>query len=408
MSEFDLDVWVSKEFPSGWTHIIKGDFVNPQAATQAATDLFCYDQNTGIGAFFATVKNGRLDDGTPVPDGPHKIGGNHTFSRLWTHITHVPQAGARYILFYDAISGIGEVHETDGRGGLRLKSQQQIVRGIIYTHVIGGRFGSNNVFFYRADRGKCSFYRVNNAGGIGSASLRELNFLRDLGQIVITGNFSSSPNDDLLFYNRSLGVGEFYKVHDIIEVHPFARHTIWRRSWKHIVSGQFLQNAPFDGLLFFEDGTSFTEFYSTNGQGAITHIDIDPGNQWHLPWQAILAGQYAPNLGIIGNSSLCAYHPDGAIRYFFIDRSRIRTVIDLNGQWTDGSPRRAVISSAFNSLTVDMSAFHRPAAHGSILNSSTISVTFPDDRSFTGTLQPPNTIRWSNSTVWRRVGSVGS
>jgi hypothetical protein len=85
------------------------------------------------------------------------------------------------------------------------------------------------------------------------------------------------------------------------------------------------------------------------------------------------------------------------------ESTTIPPVLDLNGRWTDGSPRSAVISVAFTSLRVDMSAFHRPAAHGSIVNASTITVTFPDDATYTGTLHPPRTIRWSNGSAWTKV-----
>ncbi len=64
MSKFELDVWVTQQFPTTWTHVISGSFADPQFDTRGATDLLCYDRNSGIGAFFATVKNGRLDDGT--------------------------------------------------------------------------------------------------------------------------------------------------------------------------------------------------------------------------------------------------------------------------------------------------------------------------------------------------------
>jgi hypothetical protein len=83
-----------------------------------------------------------------------------------------------------------------------------------------------------------------------------------------------------------------------------------------------------------------------------------------------------------------------------------KTVIDLNGRWTDGSTRRAVISAAYTypyELTIDMSAYGRPAAKGVIVDDSTITVTFPDDKSYTGKLQPPNTIRWSNGSAWTKV-----
>ena len=79
--------------------------------------------------------------------------------------------------------------------------------------------------------------------------------------------------------------------------------------------------------------------------------------------------------------------------------------IDLNGKWSDGttSTSRAVISVAFPFLTINMSAFNCPAASGSVLSGSSIEVTFPDDRSYTGILQPPNTIRWDNGTAWTKV-----
>jgi hypothetical protein len=81
----------------------------------------------------------------------------------------------------------------------------------------------------------------------------------------------------------------------------------------------------------------------------------------------------------------------------------IKAVVELNGTWTDGSPRSADISVRFKSLTIDMSDFDRPAAHGSVVDGSTITVTFPDDRTYTGNLQPPATIRWSNGSAWTKV-----
>ena len=102
---------------------------------------------------------------------------------------------------------------------------------------------------------------------------------------------------------------------------------------------------------------------------------------------------------------------DGCLRYltedwpigFPPDWNTIQTVVELNGSWTDGSANHAVISVHFKTLAVDMSAFHRPTANGSVSNSSTISVTFPDDKTYTGTLIQPNTIQWSNGSAWHKV-----
>ncbi|MGB9180125.1 MAG: hypothetical protein WCB68_12835 [Pyrinomonadaceae bacterium] len=405
MSKFELGVWVSRQFPKTWTHVIKGSFADPQFDTRAATDLFCYDRNAGIGAFFATVKNGKLDDGTLVQDGPHQVGANHTFSRRWTHIVNGPFAppfpGGVQLLFYDATSGVGEFYATDGLGNLTLKKHHSGWR-TSWTLILAGHFGTANLLFYDATDGTGAFYSVDSSGNMHL--IRTYHGWLTSWHSIITGNFSSSQNDDLLFYDKSRGIGVFYKIDGDAKTTLFSEHDNWRKTWQHIVSGQFLQNATYDGLLFYEENSGHTEFYSTDGHGSISQIDVNVGSQWSLPWQVILAGEFTPNIGLIGTSRLCSYDSrDGAIRYFYFELVTIKTVIDVNGRWTDGSSQSAVISAAFTSLTVDMSAYHRPAAHGSIIDGSTITVTFPDDATYTGKLQPPNTIRWSNGSAWRKI-----
>jgi hypothetical protein len=76
--------------------------------------------------------------------------------------------------------------------------------------------------------------------------------------------------------------------------------------------------------------------------------------------------------------------------------------MDLNGNWTDGSTRSARIYVGLGSITIDMSDFGRPNANGHVVDSSTITITFPDDRTYTGQLQRPNTIRWSNGSIWTK------
>jgi hypothetical protein len=80
-----------------------------------------------------------------------------------------------------------------------------------------------------------------------------------------------------------------------------------------------------------------------------------------------------------------------------------KTLVDLNGRWASGGRPGPVISTTSTSLTIDMSAYNRPSAHGSIVDDSTITVTFPDDKTYTGKLQVPNTIRWSNGSAWTKV-----
>lgn len=81
----------------------------------------------------------------------------------------------------------------------------------------------------------------------------------------------------------------------------------------------------------------------------------------------------------------------------------IQTVFDLSGQWASGGVPGPFFTVGGNSLSVDMSVFNRPTANGSILDSSDITITFPDDNTFTGKLQAPGTILWSNNSTWTRV-----
>jgi len=80
----------------------------------------------------------------------------------------------------------------------------------------------------------------------------------------------------------------------------------------------------------------------------------------------------------------------------------IATLIDLNGMWASGGVPGPVITVFVNSLSVDMSAYGRPAAQGTILSASSISVNFPDAATVTGSLQPPGTIMWSNNSAWTK------
>jgi hypothetical protein len=304
------------------------------------------------------------------------------------------------LLFYDAASGVGEFYKTDGFGKLILKKRQSGFH-TSWTLIVGGRFGNKaGLLFYDATGGILEFYSGDSSGNT-HLELRNTGIHKGWHSIT-PGNFSDSQFDDLLFYDKAAGVGAFYKMDGNAVRTLLRQHTNFSKTWQHIVPGQFLQNAPFDGLLFYSEGNGHTEFYSSNGQGGISRIDIDPGNQWRsLPWQAILVGEFTPNIGLVGTERLCAYDSrDGALRYFFVERATIQTLIDLNGRWSDGTLRFTPISAAFASLTIDMSAHQRPAAHGTIVDAATIEVTFPDAKTYTGALQPPNKIKWSNGTTW--------
>jgi hypothetical protein len=114
--------------------------------------------------------------------------------------------------------------------------------------------------------------------------------------------------------------------------------------------------------------------------------------------------------------------PPNRIRWFFSNSEEIWTKVEkpkphrnweewLNGWWDatgnrppEGPGPTARISVSGNSITIDMSQYNRPIAHGSILNDSTFTAKFPDDANvYSAGMENSNRISWSNGTVWKRV-----
>jgi hypothetical protein len=86
-----------------------------------------------------------------------------------------------------------------------------------------------------------------------------------------------------------------------------------------------------------------------------------------------------------------------------------RKLTSMGGFWNStgqGTPR-AKISVESASITIDMSDFNLPTAHGSINDDGSITVNFPHDRSYIGKLDEPGKIKWSNGTSWKWVPVEG-
>jgi hypothetical protein len=114
---------------------------------------------------------------------------------------------------------------------------------------------------------------------------------------------------------------------------------------------------------------------------------------------------YAPLVRPSGDAEVGSLGIYGAVLYGI-------PLFDLTGTWTDGPGRGPgpVITVQGQGLplpnqaiTVDMSRFHRPTAHGRFIDETHISVTFPDDKTYTGALLAPGTILWNNNTLWTKI-----
>jgi hypothetical protein len=101
-----------------------------------------------------------------------------------------------------------------------------------------------------------------------------------------------------------------------------------------------------------------------------------------------------------------AFKKEAGYLMFTIEQSSysaIAPIINLNGQWAYNGNPGPVISVVGTSLSIDMSIYHRPPARGTIVDNSTITVTFADDSTYTGSLQLPNILHWSNGSAWTKM-----
>ncbi|MEO5953753.1 MAG: hypothetical protein ABIQ44_14920, partial [Chloroflexia bacterium] len=93
----------------------------------------------------------------------------------------------------------------------------------------------------------------------------------------------------------------------------------------------------------------------------------------------------------------------GRIMMTITQSSTFNPIVDLNGTWAAGGANGPVISVSATSINIDMSAYNRPQAVGYFLDNSVIVVNFPDDNTYSGRLQAPNTILWANGSSWTKA-----
>ncbi|MBG6134720.1 hypothetical protein [Longispora fulva] len=74
-------------------------------------------------------------------------------------------------------------------------------------------------------------------------------------------------------------------------------------------------------------------------------------------------------------------------------------VHDINGPWTDGASDQSVSNQGGYLRVVFRNG--RPDGVGFAVNPTTIVVTFPDNATYAGRVDPAGLIVWSNNTVWR-------
>jgi hypothetical protein len=102
--------------------------------------------------------------------------------------------------------------------------------------------------------------------------------------IIAPGNFSGGQFTDLLFYDQSAGLGEFYTTEGG-NLSLLASDAGWRTSWSIIIPCN-LTGGRYNDLLFYDAAGGTGEIYSTDGHGKLSLVMSNSG--WRTSWSIII------------------------------------------------------------------------------------------------------------------------
>ncbi|QRN97723.1 hypothetical protein JRI60_01145 [Archangium violaceum] len=150
---------------------------------------------------------------------------------------------------------------------------------------------ATNLLFYDGTAGVGEFYLPSGEGGEPQLLKRHTDWRRGWDLIVPSNFLEASKGDSLLFYDREEGLGELYGTGDEGDIFRVARFTNWRRTWNAILPILPLDVAPdaplaFDSILFYDRAAGHGEFYATDGQGRISRVASH--TNWRRTWDLIV------------------------------------------------------------------------------------------------------------------------
>jgi hypothetical protein len=85
---------------------------------------------------------------------------------------------------------------------------------------------------------------------------------------------------------------------------------------------------------------------------------------------------------------------------------------DINGKYTAGGAPGPIVHLSGNSISVDMSAYHRPTATGTLITNATAQITFSDDKTvpngtYTVAIIAPGTLKFQqNNSTWVKSANL--
>lgn len=136
-----------------------------------------------------------------------------------------------------------------------------------------------------------------------------------------------------------------------------------------------------------------------------------PGRPIHFTVDMSIYGRPRATGEFIGPNQIRVTFPDdgtfigtldgmGNIRW---NNGTVWQAMNFAGQWRYGGVPGPIVRQEGRHLTIDMSAYRRPTAWGTLITPNQARVTFPDGgATLVATLVSPSCIRWSNGTEWTK------
>jgi len=228
-------------------------------------DLLFYDAGGGTGEFYSTDGHGHL---------AALVMSNSGWRTSWSIIIPCNLTGGTYndLLFYDPSAGVGEIYSTDGHGGMNLVATNAGWRTswsvIAACNITGGRY--DDLLFYDAAGGTGEIYTTDGHGHLAALVASHTDW-RTSWSIVKPCNISGGKSSDLIFYDPSAGVGEFYSTDSGGNISLLHSADNWRSSWAIIAPANFTQGKGQD-LLFYDRAGGTGEIYTTRGNTLSTAV----------------------------------------------------------------------------------------------------------------------------------------
>ena len=184
-------------------------------------------------------------------------------------------------------------------------------------------------------------------------------------------------------------------AHTVVEKSPTARCPILQQITAP-AAPRFRDVTVIDGYFHEEHGQVLQFFDALQGANQCEPLSVQQA-------EALAAAQQARAQGVIDELAFMGIPHFESVLQSWRNLITVTTLFDLSGTWASGGVAGPVISVNNPFISVDMSAFNRPTATGTIVDGSDITVTFPDADTFAGKLQLPSTILWSNNSAWTKV-----